>query len=1053
MFRAFSSVNRKVWAVILAFVLMIVMISPVTVSLAEKAGVTLDKDSITVKVGKTTAVKIKNVKKKQVKKLAVKSKDTKVAKAKKKGKLKLNVTGVKTGKTKVTVTVKLKKNVPGKKKYKLKLKVTVTDDKVTPTASVSPTATPAPTPVVSGASITIEKPEYRCNANTVPIEVVANILPATANEPVEWEIADKTIAMVDEEEPTEDGQASAWIYGLKEGSTYITAKIGAGATTARIIVEKQIVAARLSGLKQTKANELELSLDIDFRKDNQGLGNNKFDVDVYNSDGIVTKTIPVNSIDFQVAKNPEEQGSTATMVLDSPFSDGDKVVVTLYKGKDYESSWEFTASVGAPAAINVVTNEAQRGIDTPIKVALYDTKGIDVSSTVDMDSRVAMEVECSTATWNTSPISAAKIKMDTVGAAATVRVAYTSAGNTTGKPDFQNTGVINCIEPKPVVGTPRFMYYSEGSAKTWKDGDDSVAKFYRYPEEKEAYVMEGGSAVYSFCATNLEDDEDALSYDEYSVMSSNGDIAIATVDKTGKYCNITIDGMKAGKCNINVTAKKNSVATNYIIPVLVDKVETFSSFSIKPSRTTVSNCFDGYYQSENSISVTAYDNKGNSIFKSPDSDQFEVTYELISPKDPKPYSFKHSDGGEIILDGGFTVTGDKYGTGATFDATGAKDGAYTIKATAYYKGVMKTATCTIKVKAVPKAAYELDGVPPKAEYSLDISRDNLNLSGSYFATVRMKASIGGVFAGYVYMDQYDSNTYYAEYHSKNDKWRSGFSSSAYVGVIGDQLRFASGSTNQIAPDDPYYSIAGPNAVAPYYRVDGTSQILDFRVAAKAGGKWQTVQNGFPYENNIDISQGQTDHNINLFDREHNFTKTSFTSGTVFTSGCPERGMVLYPNRFASDSGGTVMKYYPDKKADPDMALPGNYTVMFRWKQSKSGDSLAPANLVQKSATVTVKVTDDMFVPGIAITKRTLDDFSDEGVKEALFVACDMNCNTSTHASVKALLDKNFKPIDYSGNSATVNYIVLDEGDYEIYESIGAAFYRRSLYGISKGAYG
>lgn len=106
----------------------------------------LSKKSVSVKVGKSTKVSIKGVTAKKVKKLTVKSSNSKVASAKKKGKTAITVTGKKAGKATVTAGVKV-----GKKTTNLKLSVKVTGGSVVqtpvpsaPTQTLAPTQTPVP---------------------------------------------------------------------------------------------------------------------------------------------------------------------------------------------------------------------------------------------------------------------------------------------------------------------------------------------------------------------------------------------------------------------------------------------------------------------------------------------------------------------------------------------------------------------------------------------------------------------------------------------------------------------------------------------------------------------------------------------------------------------------------------------------------------------------------------------------------------------------------------------------------------------------------------------
>ncbi|MBR0119348.1 MAG: hypothetical protein IJM01_04375, partial [Eubacterium sp.] len=92
----------------------------------------------TVESGKTTTVKIKNVKKKDVKALKVSSSDKGVAVAKKSGKTAFKVTGKSAGKAKITAKLTLKKAIAKKKKYTLKYTATVKDASVAPVVTETP---------------------------------------------------------------------------------------------------------------------------------------------------------------------------------------------------------------------------------------------------------------------------------------------------------------------------------------------------------------------------------------------------------------------------------------------------------------------------------------------------------------------------------------------------------------------------------------------------------------------------------------------------------------------------------------------------------------------------------------------------------------------------------------------------------------------------------------------------------------------------------------------------------------------------------------------------
>ncbi|MBQ7201026.1 MAG: hypothetical protein IJS24_06600, partial [Eubacterium sp.] len=113
----------------------------------------------------------------------------------------------------------------------------------------------------------------------------------------------------------------------------------------------------------------------------------------------------------------------------------------------------------------------------------------------------------------------------------------------------------------------------------------------------------------------------------------------------------------------------------------------------------------------------------------------------------------------------------------------------------------------------------------------------LKLASTNTSTVRLKATIGGVFAGYVYMDKYDTSVYPDECEINGEIWRARFSTpAAYIGVIGDKVKFATGATSYVSESNINVEKPAKNSVTPYYHVDAKSQIFDLRVCVQAGAK-------------------------------------------------------------------------------------------------------------------------------------------------------------------------------------------------------------------------
>ena len=357
-----SRTLRKAGAVALSLALAMSTLAITPASAAKK--VKLAKTKITVNVGKTKKVKIKNVKKTQVKKLTVKSSKKAVATAKKAGKVAIKVTGKKKGSAKVTANLKLKTKVAGKKAYKLTLKVTVKKAATPVEPTVAPTA--APTPVVSGASISLDKTAYSV-ATGASVTVTAKLLPETSNEAVTWSIDDQKIATVSGGAATVNGVATATLTGVAEGTTRLYAAIGANRATATVEVTKNHIKAKIESAKMGTSDSIEITFD-NFKADTEGFGYDKIEV--------IRATNAGNRNDKVIKKLSEgADGKVYTVQVQDPFTDGDKVTV-----KYGDTSATFDAVIKDPAQATITTLQAEQNKPTAIAFQLWDVNGTDVTA-------------------------------------------------------------------------------------------------------------------------------------------------------------------------------------------------------------------------------------------------------------------------------------------------------------------------------------------------------------------------------------------------------------------------------------------------------------------------------------------------------------------------------------------------------------------------------------------------------------------------------------------------------------------------------------------------
>lgn len=187
-------------------------------SVSAKPKVKLNKTKVTLRVGKTVTLKLKNNKKR----VKWSTSNKKVATVTAKGKVKAKKKG------KATIIAKV-----GKKKYKCKVTVqpkkptkTPAALKVTPPPTNKPTIKPTPTPTVKATKISLNRTTL-----TLPVgsstDLVPTIEPENATETdISWESSDTSVATV------VDGKVTASALG----TATITAKVGDVSTTCEVEV-------------------------------------------------------------------------------------------------------------------------------------------------------------------------------------------------------------------------------------------------------------------------------------------------------------------------------------------------------------------------------------------------------------------------------------------------------------------------------------------------------------------------------------------------------------------------------------------------------------------------------------------------------------------------------------------------------------------------------------------------------------------------------------------------------------------------------------------------
>ena len=1009
---------------------MVLTAAPLTSTTANAAAkVKLSATKGTIKVGKTKKVTIKNTTKSNIKKVTFKYSKSGIVKAKRSG-LTIKLTGKKKGTSTVTVKVTLKKAVAGKKSYTLKYKATV--KKATTTPVVEEVKTEAISLDVATATVV--------EGQTVTL--VATKTPVNSTQDIEWSSDKPEIATV----------VNGVVTGVKAGEAVITAKSGDASATCTVTVTAAEVIAKLTDAKQTKANEVQLTFDVDATK-----LVNKDDIKVERADG--TMTTPVNKITFSA------DGKTADIVLASALADK-----TDYKVSYKDSTSSFTASVGEVASIVIHTAQAEQNVKTPIEFSLMDANGVDVTAAQKVDETVRVELEGSYSSAELATPSKAAVTMATKGDKATVTITYNS--NAKDAQDVKATGEIVCVDAKAVVGTKLFAQTTSTNAKS------ECAKFYNGLSDTTVTAAEGkdGKPVY-FCVKDANGD--VISYDEYSVESSNDDVMSASTDKTtGRYAKITVHGNTVGSATLNVKAIKNGVPSYYTIPATVTKSAEATNVTISLDRNKMSNAYDEEYFG--TVTVKAVDAAGNEV---PSTEYTSLEVKIGGDKD---YSESKYIDSYAPVKQGFDLTGTKY------TAYGAKAGSYPIKAVLTKKdGKTVERTLNVSVTALPKDAYGVDDKDVKPTYSIELTKSTLDVAdpNNNSAKARVYATVGGMFAGYV------------RNHEITDP-----SGSYFLGEVGSPITLAPvtpvagtwtvkitaagaenetltavGQTYTINNEDAAKDAAGQAAAAAAafnaaddWSVSSSEDVITFTEANGREGKlsaptlekgvvtnttptstltWGSVTPGVKGVEGVD---GGTEYwlaiNSSAVIKD---VVLGVKFGSIYAAGGRLYGLdvaTAEPEVSASSTdaldittiGGADANGYRhyvsgDATKDKYFARPGSYTVFFNYVDN---------NGKEKTGTNSVTVKNTMTVPKITVTSRTVDTISSEDIAKVLKTNVDMNNDESDYASVQSAMlsgtvaasgDFMFDEADEKDNKVTVKYVAVEEGKTVFYIPINSTF--------------
>ena len=543
---------------------------------------------------------------------------------------------------------------------------------------------------------------------------------------VKFKIGNKKVATI----KYTAGSKSVKVTGVAEGKTtlradfksYKTKKVTTAKVPVTVLAAKEeapvVVEAALAGLTQTTADTIRVTFSADASKK-------------FTKDSFTVAAVDGSSVLSVKELTMAADGLSADLTVYHTFDDG-----TSYNVTCGGVTKAFVASVGEVSRIAIHTASAQENVKTAISYTLYDASGIDVTNNVDLDSYVVITITGSHSGADIDKASKAYLTMNGVGSTADVTITYNS--NKVGAADVTATQTITCIDAKAVLGNKLFVEAT--GAKV--NAKSECAKFYLGLSDSVVAVEENETTndVY-FCAKGT--DGEVISYDSYSVESSNEDVMNVEVygsTDSGKYSRFSVTGNNIGSAQINITAEKNGKVTKYTIPVTVTKVNEAVKMDVVVTRPTMSNVNDSEYAG--AIIPTLYDAKGNEV---------NGTFEF--------------DDTVTVTTVGTPLDVDAYGV---VTAQNAVAKTYTVKVTGADNRTGKTfvKNVNITVKALPADADPVSGAGIKVTYQVELNENLVGATGAYkkattsfdltagkevsgALSTRLYATYNGLFAGYV----------------------------------------------------------------------------------------------------------------------------------------------------------------------------------------------------------------------------------------------------------------------------------------------------------------
>lgn len=502
------------------------------------------------------------------------------------------------------------------------------------------------------------------------------ITPVNATSTNVWSATDETGAKVSQMTrsgaftPVKEGTYTICVQA-KNGSKVVktakkTIKVGMTMTDAKQTAVKKIVAEYSSSAKNVVTKD---------------------SFQVKNAEGAKNE---VKSIEFSA------DGKEVTLNLYANLKDEKEYIVT-----DGKMSYSFTAHIGQPVSLKILTTQVTAERETPIVYALYDSYGIDVldayPGTVEYDCKIT----------NGYLTDQNKIFMKTVGDTGIINLTYTNKEDS--KLVLKDTATVVCVVANAAEDTNFTLTTSE------KAPDYGVASY------KDNHKVASDSNYYAHFRA-LDEDKNEIKYDTVSFESSDPDTLLINNESNGIA---KVTAVKSGSVRIIVTATNGKQEYTYTYEVTVAEPAYLKNVKLDQNTLVLSNRYVTGYKGY--INVEATDQYG---------DDFALNDESVQITGTNAYAVKYDEiNDRIIVDPSLMAAG-------TYS--------YTVTMTV---GTHKATTgFNVVVQTPPEngaVTYKIDMDQPVVDMAL--KENEKDIANAKTVNIRLAQYKGGMFYDYVYI--------------------------------------------------------------------------------------------------------------------------------------------------------------------------------------------------------------------------------------------------------------------------------------------------------------